>query len=88
MSGVVRRAVVRGTVLERTDDIYGTTTPQRADAHAWAARIREQMGWAGCADPAHLVDTPFRRKHRWPPIDECVLRDRARRQLAESRTAQ
>jgi hypothetical protein len=55
--------------------------PARADAHAWASQIRAGMGWAGCGQPGHRIDTPFRRASKWPPVDECKLRDLARRQL-------
>jgi hypothetical protein len=51
----------------------------------WAVKIRADMKWAGCGQPDHRIDTPFRRASKWPPVDECVLRDLARRQAAESR---
>jgi hypothetical protein len=56
----------------------------RPDAHACAERIRSENGWgARCGEPGHVVDTPFRRANKWPPVDECKLRDLARRQLGE-----
>lgn len=61
--------------------------PARADAHAWASRIRADMGWAGCGDPGHLVDTLFRRAQKRPPVDECKLRAEAQRQLAAAAAA-
>jgi hypothetical protein len=57
------------------------------DAHAWAARIRAAMGWAGCGDVAHRIDTPFRRTQKWPPVDECKLQAEARSQVAEAQAA-
>lgn len=58
--------------------------PPRPDSHAWANRIRSELGWsATCGQPGHLVNTPFRRQQRLLPVDECVLREQAHRQLAE-----
>jgi hypothetical protein len=61
------------------DELYA------ALSRRWADRIRAELKWAGgCGDPAHRVDTPFRQASKWPPVDECRLRDAARRQLEEA----
>lgn len=78
-------AVIRGEVLSSTYDSPSVVIRDtHADAHAWAAHIRAQMGEGGCGDSAHAVDTPFRRNQKWAPVDECKLRAEARRQLAEA----
>ena len=81
-------AVIRGQVISSTyDNPRVRIRDAKPDAHAWAAEIRARMGWAGCGQPAHLIDTPFRRGRKWPPIDECKLRAEARRQLAGATAA-
>jgi len=61
-----------------------------ADAKARADRIRQKnpsvFGPVACGDDSDLVNSEFRRRARLPPVHHCQQRERARQQLADSRT--
>ena len=87
------RLVLLASQQERHDAMRGYArvrrlrlAPPPTDPHAWANRIRGEMGWAAtCGQPGHLVNTPFRRAQKLRPVDECQLRDLAQRQADEAR---